>query len=220
MQIGFRARTPRDQHERGMLENRRQHDHRGTLGARQHQLRCPHAKLRLAAQHRFHHIGAGRGLNQPHVQPGVAVIALRDGGVVARELKLVPPLELQRDRHQPPIGRRARGRLRGTNPAREQNREQQPCNARRHPLPTTKAASGVHSRGSCISVPLIRPEGKQRFVPGAPCGACGMAGVTRGQECTRAFAARRWRRARSAVPASSAAAAHVPGSGTGAPVVT
>jgi hypothetical protein len=85
----------RKQDQRRMLEDHRQRDHR-RLTARQQQRAGADALLRPAADHLRHHLGGRRGLHQLHVQPGLAVIALLERGVIAGELELVALLELQR----------------------------------------------------------------------------------------------------------------------------
>ncbi|OFA06529.1 hypothetical protein DUPY_14080 [Duganella phyllosphaerae] len=81
----------------GMLEHRGQHHHRLTERARQQQRGIAHAVLGAALGHRLHRVAARRRFEQRYVEAGIAIIALVLGRVIAGELELVLPLELDRD---------------------------------------------------------------------------------------------------------------------------
>src|SRR5882672_2165824 len=90
-----------------MLQNCRQHHHGLSLCAAKRELGSADAVIRRTGQHSVDRIPALGGFLQPHVEAGFTVIAPLDGSVIAGKLKLVFPVELQRDRLQ--AGRRLRG---------------------------------------------------------------------------------------------------------------
>jgi hypothetical protein len=123
-----------------MLDDRRKHHHRPATRPVQGQFRRPDAELRLARQHHVHRIVAAAWLGECHFESGVAIVALFDRRVVAGELELVFPLQLQRDRLQLACGNLFLGwRVRGgsqtgkkENSRNEQFGQQAKDEARRH----------------------------------------------------------------------------------------
>jgi hypothetical protein len=87
-----------------MLEDRGQHHHRLADAARQQQGGVADAVLGLALHHGLQRIGAGARFQQRDIEAGVAVVALVLRGVVAGELELVLPFELDGDLFRAPAG--------------------------------------------------------------------------------------------------------------------
>jgi hypothetical protein len=83
-----------------MLEYRRQHHHRLALLALQQQGATADTKLSAARNHLVDRVECRCGLDDADVETRLAVIALFLGGVVAGELELVSPFELQGDLFQ------------------------------------------------------------------------------------------------------------------------
>ena len=93
-----------------MLQDRRQHHHRLSLAAAKGQLGCPDAVIRGAGQHCIDRVMPVLHLLQAHVEARFAVEPAFNGGVVAGELELVLPVQLQRNRLQrAAIGQRGQG---------------------------------------------------------------------------------------------------------------
>ncbi len=105
------------EHQGGVLEDRRQRHHRVPLAPVEHQVRHGDAERGLPAQDLLVGLLALGGLKDGHLQPRIAVKAFFQGRVVPRELKLVFPLQGERDRSELPAlfhGRRfSRGRRGG-----------------------------------------------------------------------------------------------------------
>ena len=94
------------QDQRRMLVDRSQRHDRRPLSAVDDEIRGADPVSRLPSTHRLDRILARSGHAERYVEAGLAVIPLRDGGVEAGRLELVPPFELDGDRCQAafPIG--------------------------------------------------------------------------------------------------------------------
>jgi len=100
-----------------VLEDRSQHDHRAAARAVQQQARLGEPVVRPPRHHLRGEVRARRAFDEPDVEAGLPVVALGDRGVVAGELELVPPLQL--DGH----GAQGKGRRRRVGPrARREDR--------------------------------------------------------------------------------------------------
>ena len=90
-----------------MLEDHRQHHYRRAPVEMHQQVAGADPVLGLALQHRLHRVLARLRFPDIHRQPGLPVVVLHLGGVVAGELELVAPAQLQRHILQG-LGRRGR----------------------------------------------------------------------------------------------------------------
>lgn len=78
-----------------MLEDRRQHQHRFAVQIGAHQPGIGDAELGPAGQYLVQGADARAALLQGYIQSGFLIEALMQGGVVAGELELVQPAQLQ-----------------------------------------------------------------------------------------------------------------------------
>jgi len=101
--------APGGEDEGRVLEDHGQRHHRFALGAGQEQRRIGDAELRAAVEDFLDRIGVRPGLADVDLQPRIAVVALFLRGVVAGELELVLPFQLQDDLLQRPRGERQQG---------------------------------------------------------------------------------------------------------------
>ncbi len=90
----------------GMLEHGRQDDHLSSAGTIDQGARGAHAEVGPPFDNIADDVDVGTARDDGDVQPGVTVEALFGRRVIARELELVVPLQLQRD----PVERLRRGR--------------------------------------------------------------------------------------------------------------
>ena len=96
-QVVHRANTlvcARHEHGRRVLKNHRQRNQGLAMQACVEQFTIGFAVLGTPREHFFDRCDLGATFVQAHVQPFFAVIALGDGGVVARELELMFPTQL------------------------------------------------------------------------------------------------------------------------------
>ena len=95
MDIRQRVVAPGKQHQRRMLEDHAEYDHRLAGIAFENQAAGPDAKLGTPGYHLGHHILPGSGLPDIDGQPGLIVIAQLLRHVVTGELEAMLPFELQ-----------------------------------------------------------------------------------------------------------------------------
>ena len=89
--------TPGEQDKGGMLEDHPEHDDRRALLAGKQQGAGADAEIGMPFHHLPCRVGGRVRLDQADVQPHLAVEALLERGIVARELELVLPLQLEGD---------------------------------------------------------------------------------------------------------------------------
>ncbi len=85
------------QHQRRLLKNRCQYDDIGAPETGQYQAGVRYTVVSPAFQHCFGGGLAGNHLAELDIQPLVGEVTLFAGGIVARELELVVPFQLQGD---------------------------------------------------------------------------------------------------------------------------
>jgi hypothetical protein len=78
-----------------LLEDNGQHDQAAALRPFTQNAGAADAEIRFAAGDRLSGVDIGAALADSDVEPGVAIVPLRERRVVARELELVFPFELQ-----------------------------------------------------------------------------------------------------------------------------
>jgi len=86
-----------NQHQRRMLQDRRQHDHRLPLSASKREFGSTDAIVGRTGEHRIDRVAAFLYLLHAHVEAGLAIKPPLDGRVVAGKLELMFPVELQGD---------------------------------------------------------------------------------------------------------------------------